>query len=321
MRVLVTGGAGYLGTVVCEVLAGAGCSVRCLDVLAARDHFRAASPREGRPAVQWIGASITDPAAVRQALLGCDAVVHLAGLSSDGACARNPDLARAVNLEGALLVARLARTHGCSRFLHASSCSVYGAGGEELLTESAEPRPLSLYARYKLKAEAELDRLAAADFTLVHLRQATLFGYSPHLRKDLVVNAMTVDALRRGRILVHGGGGQWRPFLHVRDAASAFLAVLRAPVAAVRGEIFNVGADSANHRVDDIARIVCGEVPGTAVIRLPGAADARSYRVGFGKIAERLGWQPSLAVPAGVVELKERLLYEDDPVLRGHAGR
>lgn len=212
-----------------------------------------------------------------------------------------------VNLDASVQLAELAVRRGCRRFVHASSCSVYGAAGDALLTEDSPARPVTLYAQYKLRVEEVLNGMAGPAFVPVHLRQATLFGHSPRMRWDLAVNAMTADALHGGRIVVRGGGRQWRPFLHVRDAADAFAAVLAAPDAAVGGAIFNLGGGPANHQIIDVAEIVRSCVPHARVLVTLDEASAISYRVLSDRIARRLGWRAQRSVEHGVGELLEVL--------------
>lgn len=301
MRVLVTGGAGYLGTVVCQTLAEAGHTVRCLDVCLPPP---ASLPH---PKVEVFEASVTCTPAVRSALDGCQAVVHLAGLASDGACQREPQLARAVNLDASLVLARLARRAGCRRFVHASSASVYGNRDDGPQGEDAPTAPLSLYARYKLQVEEALNRAAGPDFEPVQLRQATLFGLAPRLRRDLVVNAMTREAAWGRAVVVRGGGGQWRPFVHVRDAARAVLAALEAPAALVSGEVFNVAGAQANLRIADVADLVRQVFPATPLVVAPDPPDPRSYRVACVKLPTVLGWRSRMSVADGIRELATAL--------------
>lgn len=301
MRVLVTGSSGYLGVVVCEVLARAGHDVRGLDVR------RPPDPAQTGVAIAFVEASVTCLPELGQALAGCDGVVHLAGLSSDSACRRQPTLARAINLDASVALARLAIAQGCRRFVHASSASVYGNLDTAPQPETARPAPLSLYARCKLEVEGRLNALIPEGLEPVHLRQATLFGWSPRLRTDLAVNAMTRDAVQGRPIVIRGGGAQWRPFLHVRDAAHCLLAALEAPTAAIRGEVFNVGGQDSNLRIRDVARIVSGVYPGTQVVSAPDRPERRSYRLDCAKVGAGLGWRPAMSVEDGVRELGEAL--------------
>lgn len=304
MEILVTGGAGYLGAVLCGELLRRGHRVRCLDTLMyGRESVQ---PLLESPGFRLLETSIADAASLPPAVSGCEAVIHLAGLADDRSCAAQPELARAVNVGAALHLAELCRDLGIHRFVNASSCSVYGDGGDEFLSETSPVRPVSLYARCKLEVERALNAMASGDFVPVHLRQATLFGFSPRMRFDLVVNAMTRDALAGGLLTVRGGGRQWRPFLHVADAAEALATAAEAEDAVVRGEVFNVGCNRANHRILEIAQLVQSELPGVRLALPVEEPDRRSYRVDFHKV-QGLGWSPRRTVRDGVVELSRAL--------------
>ena len=302
MRVLVTGGAGYVGTVLAGQLLAQGHRVRCLDNLVhGREPLRPLL--QARRFELWEG-SIEDGPLVRSALQGCAAVIHLAGLANDGSCDRDPWLARRINVRAAGDLAGSARAAGCSRLINASSCSVYGFTDGVALTEAARPNPVSLYGVLKLEAEASIDAAAGADLVVAHLRQATLFGRSPRMRWDLVVNAMTRDACLRGKIQVHGGGQQWRPFLHVHDAAAAFATALTTSPEALAARVFNVGNSAENYRIVDLAALVREAVPAARIEHPTGAVDRRSYRVDFGRLGAALEWRPRHTVRQGIAELK-----------------
>ncbi len=305
MRILITGGAGYVGTVLAEQLLARGHRVRCLDnLLYGRDPLRPLL--QGRR-FEFCEGSVEDGSLVRSALQGCTAVVHLAGLANDGSCDRDPGRARRVNVQAAADLAARARAAGCERLINASSCSVYGYSDGNALTEAARPKPVSLYGVLKLEAEAAIDAAGGPDLIVAHLRQATLFGPSPRMRWDLAVNAMTRDACLRGRIQVHGGGLQWRPFLHVHDAAAAFVAALDAPPGALVGRVFNVGSGAENYRIADLAALVQTAVPSARIERPTGAVDRRSYRVDFRRVGGALDWRPWYTVRQGIAEIRALL--------------
>jgi nucleoside-diphosphate-sugar epimerase len=299
MRVLVTGHGGYIGTVLVPVLQEAGHAVRGLD----SDLFAACL---------FDPARLHAPPAVRKDLRdaalddldGFDAVVHLANLSNDPLGNLDPALTYAVNHAATVRLARLAREAGVRRFVFASSCSLYGKAGAGLVDETAPFHPVTPYGRAKVLAERDLMPLATDGFSPVFLRNATVYGVSPRLRFDLVVNNLTAWAVATGAIRMTSDGTPWRPLVHVEDVSRAVLAALEAPRAAVHNEAFNVGATAENYRVRDVAAIVGEEVPGCAVSFADGASpDSRSYRVSFEKIAERLGWQPQQTVRDGVREV------------------
>jgi len=299
MRVLVTGHAGYIGTVLAPILQAAGHEVHGLDA----DLFAGCLFDPAR--LPSVPAQRRDVRDVRPADLdGFDAVVHLANLSNDPLGNLDPGLTYAINHAATMRLAALAREAGVGRFLFASSCSLYGRAGEGLVDETAPFNPVTPYGRAKVLAERDLAALASEGFSPVFLRNATVYGLSPRLRFDLVVNNLTAWAVATGAIRMKSDGTPWRPLVHIEDVSRAVLAALEAPREAVHNEAFNVGATSENYRVRDVAQIVKEEVPGCAVSFADGAgADTRSYRVSFAKIEERLGWRAEKTVREGVREV------------------
>ncbi|TDE41340.1 SDR family oxidoreductase [Nonomuraea mesophila] len=302
MRVLLTGHQGYLGTVMAGRLAAAGHDVTGLD--------------SGLFAGCVLGPSPADPPGYRADLRdvradmldGVDAVVHLAALSNDPLGALAPELTYAINHHASVRLAELARDAGVRRFLYASTCSVYGAsGGDVLLDEDAPLRPVTPYAESKVRVEDELLELADDRFTPVFLRNATAFGLSPRLRADIVLNNLVGHAHLTGEVRVLSDGTPWRPLVHVADIADAFAAMLDAPREAVHARAFNVGGEQNNLTVADIAAHVVEAVPGSRLL-ITGetGADPRSYRVDFTRIRQALpGYHARWTVKAGAVELAE----------------
>jgi len=234
-----------------------------------------------------------------------DAVVHLAALSNDPLGNLNEDLTFEINHRATVEFARLAKEAGVKRFLFASSCSLYGAAGSANVDESAPFAPVTPYGRAKVLVEQDLGKLADDTFSPTYLRNATVYGVSPALRLDIVVNNLSAWAVATGRIVLISDGTPWRPQVHVQDVCNAFLATLEAPRETVHDEAFNVGRTAENYQVRDIAAIV-GEVVPDAALQIPEAAgpDARSYRVSFSKIEETLsGYTPTWTVRAGTEEL------------------
>jgi nucleoside-diphosphate-sugar epimerase len=279
MRILVTGHLGYIGAVLAPILADGGHDVAGFDA----DLYRGC---DFGPEPSGVAGRIGDVRDVRAAdLAGFDAIVHLAALSNDPLGSLDPALTLDVNAEGTLSLARAAREAGVRRFIFASSCSMYGASGtDDALDESAPLRPLTAYAESKVLAEEGLFALAGADFTPVSMRNATVFGASPRLRLDIVLNNLAAWAHTTGRIRLLSDGTAWRPLVHVRDVAKTALALLDAPEDRVRGEAFNVGSDAQNYLVRDLAQIV-SQVTGCEVEMAEGSsADDRSYRVDFSKL-------------------------------------
>jgi nucleoside-diphosphate-sugar epimerase len=304
-RVLVLGGAGYLGSVLVRELLRRGFAVRVLDALL----FGARSLSELRGAINFelIEGDVRESPAVARAMAGCAAVVHLAGIVGDRACEAQEALAMQVNLEATATLAELARVSGIRKFLFASSCSVYGAS-EKLLDENSPLNPLSIYARTKEQSEKFLLAKANGEFAPTILRLGTLFGLSPRMRFDLVVNLFVAQAASCQRITICNGE-QWRPFLHVQDAARAFVACLEAEDSSVAGETFNVGARALNCQIGDLARQVADAVPGTEFCAVQNG-DRRNYRVAFDKIRSRLGYRARRDLASGIEEIYESLLSD-----------
>jgi nucleoside-diphosphate-sugar epimerase len=222
-------------------------------------------------------------------LEGFGAVVHLAALSNDPVGDLDPRLTRDINHEGTLRLARAAREAGVRRFVFASSCSMYGASGtDDALDESAPLRPLTPYAESKVRAEEGLLELVDADFAVVAMRNATVYGTSPRLRLDIVLNNLAAWAHTTGQIRLLSDGTAWRPMIHVRDVAKATIALLEAPDELVRGAAFNVGTDEQNYLVRDLAEVLASVNGCEIVIAEGSSADDRSYRVSFAKLAQAL---------------------------------
>jgi len=299
-NILVIGGAGYIGSILVRKLMKRGYSVTVLDALIYGDE----SIRElyGQPRLEFIKGDFRDISAVVDSMRGIDAVVHLGALVGDPACAIDGKLTIEVNLAATRMIAEVAKGFGVQRFLFASTCSVYGAS-DQLLDEKSELNPVSLYARSKISSEQALLSLAGPQFAPTIVRFATIFGWSPRPRFDLVVNLLTARAMFEKTISIMGGQ-QWRPFLCVADAAESLLRCLEAPVGLVKGEIFNVGSDSENYQIAQIGELVKRAVPDVKVVTNGEDPDKRNYRVSFQKLAKRLGFVPSTTVEQGIEEIK-----------------
>jgi nucleoside-diphosphate-sugar epimerase len=237
---------------------------------------------------------------------GVDAVFDLAAFSNDPSSDLDSKLTEAVNYQGRLHVATCAKAAGVGRYILSSSCSVYGHGEAAGLTEQSATKPLTTYAKSSLRAEQDTSKLASPHFCWTAIRNATVFGLSPRMRFDLVVNLMTLNAVQKGMIFVLGGGRQWRPLVHVRDVVRCFLAIIDAPIAGVNGQVFNLGL--ANYQVLSIAYLVRETLPFRIEIEVaPDDADRRNYNVSFEKIKRVLGFELKHSVPDGIREIYEAL--------------
>jgi nucleoside-diphosphate-sugar epimerase len=301
MKVLVTGGAGYVGSMAVPALLGLGHEVRVLDQLLWGGESLLGVWSD--PRFELHAGDVRDPAAVGRALEGVDAVVHLAAIVGDPACAREPALARAVNLDASLALVEAAERAGVARFLFASTCSNYGrmADPEGFVSEASPLAPVSLYAETKVAVErALLER--GSPMAVTPLRFATIFGTAPRMRFDLTVNEFTC-ALVRDRKLTVFGEQFWRPYVHVRDVARALGLVLASERAQVDREVFNVGSTRENYRKQQLVELILPHAPDAVVEYVRRQEDPRDYRVSFAKIEERLGFAATLTVPDGIAEV------------------
>ena len=301
--ILVTGGAGYVGSVVVEELLDRGHSVRVLDALV-HGSVPSLLPMWGNPRFEFARGDVLDEEARRRALEGVDRVLHLAAIVGDPACAREPDRAREVNHGGTTALLDDAEAAGVERLVFASTCSNYGkmADSNVLATEDFELRPVSLYAETKVAAELDVLGRSENGLPTCCLRLATVYGASPRMRFDLTVNEFTREVTLE-RDLVVFGEQFWRPYVHVRDAARAACIALESPLDAVRGEVFNVGDTSENYRKLDIVELLRERIPAANVSFVHRDEDPRDYRVSFEKVQNRLGFKPERTVADGIDEV------------------
>jgi nucleoside-diphosphate-sugar epimerase len=306
--VLVVGGAGYIGSVLCRKLLAAGSKVRVLDCLIYGD--RAIRELLENPRFELHAADCRNLRAVAAAVKGVEAIVHLAAIVGDPACEQDRRGALEINYAATRLLIEAAKGYGVERFVFASTCSVYGAADEQM-DERGAVAPLSLYAATKAGSERALLEACDRRFQPVILRLATVFGHSPRPRFDLLVNLLTAQAHRERRITIYNGE-QWRPFLHVEDVAAGIVAVLRAPPQAVSGEVFNLGDNRLNCTLAGVAARIQESFPACAVEHVSNQ-DRRNYRVSFDKVRRRAGFEASWTLEAGIRQMQRVLEGEEAP--------
>lgn len=320
MKVLLTGADGYIGAIMGPKLVEAGHDVTGIDT----GYYRRGwlfDDAKSHPRV--ISRDLRNITAAD--LEGYDAVVHLSELSNDPIGENDPDLTMQINHLGSVGLAKKARDAGVKRFIYASSCSTYGAGGDEMRTETSELSPQTAYARCKILVERDVRALMEDDFTPVFMRNATAYGASPRQRFDIVLNNLAGFAHTIREIRMTSDGSPWRPITHIEDICEAMLCALKAPRDAVAGESFNVGADSENYRIREIAEIVARTFPGCELTIGESGGDTRSYRVSFAKIRAHMPeFKTSWTAERGARQLRsvfERIglttaMFEAEPFTR-----
>lgn len=301
MKTLVTGHQGYLGSVMVPILTAAGHDIVGYDTGLFEDCVLGTAPNDP----PTIRKDIRD--VVPADLEGFDAVIHLAALSNDPLGALEPQITHDINHHASVRLAKAAKAAGVRRFLYASTCSVYGAAGQDAVKEDSEMHPVTPYAESKVRVESDVHDLADDSFEPVFLRNATAFGASPRLRADIVLNNLVGHAILSGRVLVMSDGTPWRPLVHAKDIAEAFSRCLTAPRDAVHARAFNVGTEANNATVAEIAQQAQLAVPGS-VLDITGetGSDPRSYRVDFSAIRAALpGYDAVWSIADGARELAE----------------
>jgi nucleoside-diphosphate-sugar epimerase len=301
--VLVTGGAGFVGSVLVQELLARGHNVRVLDsLLHGQPSLLSAW---GSRSFDFVRGDVRDADCVKGALDNVEVVVHLAAIVGDPACARQPELARETNVEATSRLLDAAAAANVRRFVFVSTCSNYGkmADPDAYVAENSELRPVSLYAETKVEGEQEVAARSNATFETCVLRLATVYGVSPRMRFDLTVNEFTRD-LSLGKPLLVYGDQYWRPYIHVRDAAAAFGTIVSADGSVINGQVFNTGSTAENYRKADLIRLLSRRFPDAQIEVSPSNGDdPRDYRVSFEKIRSNLSFEPSYSVPQGINEV------------------
>jgi nucleoside-diphosphate-sugar epimerase len=298
-RVMVTGGAGYVGSSLVPKLLDAGYAVSVLDLYLYGDdlfeQFRS------HPRLREVKGDLRDPQSVARALEGCDAVIHLACISNDPSFDLDPDLGKSINFDCFRPLVKASKEAGVSRFIYASSSSVYGIKNDPDVTEDLPLQPLTDYSKFKAMCEEVLDQERERGFATVIIRPATVCGYAPRLRLDLTVNILTHLAITNGRITVFGGQ-QLRPNLHVEDMTDLYLRLLEADDATIDGKVWNAGYH--NLKVREIADMVRERVGANVEIVVTPTDDHRSYHVSSERLLREFGFSAKRSVSDAIVDLK-----------------
>lgn len=302
-NVLVIGGAGYLGTILTQKLLENSYKVRILDSFIYGE--RPIEQFKHNSDISIIKGDIRNIETVIQALENIDCVILLAAIVGDPASKIRPSQTIQTNYLAAQMVAASCKLQNINRFVYTSTCSVYGVS-DSILDENSSLNPVSLYARTKIASEQSILSLCNDNFSPTILRMSTLYGYSPRMRFDLVVNTMTLKAYQENKITVFGGN-QWRPLLNVNDAANAFIKVLQADINKIKGKIYNVGSEQQNYKIKDLANIVSSSLGGIPINTENSAIDARNYRVSFEKIRNELRFSVEHNVENAIQDIYDKL--------------
>ena len=302
MNIMITGGGGYIGSVLTRLLLNKGYNVTCLDrFFFGKDVFRDITDDKRLTLVQddvrWFNPTV---------LNGIDAVIDMASLSNDPAGELDQQKTMEINHKGRARVAALAKKHGVGRYILASSCSIYGFK-EGPIDETTKPNPLTTYAHANLNAEKETLPLSDKKFTATALRQATVYGLSPRMRFDLAINGMVLGFHKNGKIPIMKDGNQWRPFVHIKDTSKAFMLAMEAEKELVSNEIFNIGSNDQNYQIYPLAELVAKSINIPFQYEWYGSPDNRSYRINFDKAKNILNFKPEYTPKEGAEEVYDAL--------------
>lgn len=311
--ILVTGGGGYLGSVIVPMLLDEGYKVHVLDCFYFGKNFL---EKTAHPNLKLTEIDLLHHENLSDLFKDVHTVIHLASISNDPSGDLDPNLTVQTNFLATISLARRAKIEGVKQFIFASSCSVYGASGENFLDEQSPVGPVTLYALSKLQCENELMNLADSKFSITSLRFATLFGYSPRMRFDLAINVMAKRALQGKSILLHGDGIQYRPFIHVKDVSNAIILVMKEDIAIKNKQIFNVGNEELNFMIRDLVKKISSFFPNSQIEKLENNKDNRSYRVSFRKFDRIFNFKPKYFVEDALREIEkvynEKILTDMD---------
>ena len=303
--ILITGGAGYIGSVLSRQLLDLGCKVKVIDkLLFGRESI---DELKTNPNFQFIQGDILNLNELDKNLFDVDAIIHLAAIVGEAACVAKKDLAIRTNYSGTVHLARLAKAYRIKRFIYSSTCSTYGQTKEtEAMKEDSWTRPVDFYGETKIYAEREIMKLMDKNFSPTILRLSTVYGLSPRMRFDLVVNTLTKKAVKEGKIFIFGGN-QWRPLIHVSDVARVMALCLEAPLSRVGNQIINVGDNKENYSISQIGELIKEYLPATKIENINTIEDRRSYKVRFDKIEKILKFRAQKTVKDGIIEISQAI--------------
>ena len=307
-KVLITGGSGYIGTHLTEMFLKSDYEVILLDNHIYGNH--GISHLREHTKLTIIEGDIANIKDVVKSLQGVDIIIALAAIVGDPACSVNPQETLNLNYESSKILVETANFYGVKKLVFASSCSVYGVGGDELLTEESPLNPVSLYAKTRIMSENIIFERCESVSPVI-LRLSTVFGYSPRMRFDLVVNLLTVKAIVEKNFQIFGGN-QWRPFIHCKDVAQAFYLAATASQSVTDRQIFNIGSSDLNYQLKDIGAFIKKHVPDTTYDILKGNVDERNYKVSFDKIKQQLGFSPEYDLESGIQEMIHKINFSDE---------